>query len=107
MADVPLNLFCETCRLYFTVPNASENVAVSVMPEEPVAASLVDASGKVVASMPSQTAAVTLTGERSVTTGAEVWSLDVKADEDAMLRLGASALPVFAAEEMSGLVQKK
>ena len=107
MADVPLNLFCETCRLYFTVPNASENVAVSVMPEEPVAASLVDASGKVVASMPSQTAAVTLTGERSVTTGAEVWSLDVKADEDAMLRLGASALPVFAVEETSGLVQKK
>ena len=107
MADVPLNLFDETCRLYFTVPDGSENVAVSVMPEEPVSASLMNASGKVVASMPSQTAAATLTGERAVTAGEEVWALDVKANEDAMLRLGASALPVFAAEETSGLMQKE
>ena len=107
MADSPLNLFRETCRLYFLVPEGANKVHVAVTPEEPAAASLMDASGKVVASMPSQTAAATLTGERSVTTGAEVWSIDVKADEDAMLRLGASALPVFAVEETSGLVQKK
>ena len=107
LADSPLNLFRETCRLYFLVPEGANKVHVAVTPEEPAVASLMDASGKVVASMPSQTAAATLTGERSVTTGAEVWSIDVKADEDAMLRLGASALPVFAVEETSGLVQKK
>ena len=49
----------------------------------------------------------TLTGARAATAGEEVWALDVKANEDAMLRLGASALPVFAVEETSGLIQKK
>ena len=104
MADTPLNLFRETCRLYFPVPDGAKKVHVAVTPEEPAAVSVLNAAGAVVASMPRQTAASTLTGERD-TAEAEVWSLGIKAVEDVMLRLGASVLPVLAVEETSGLVQ--
>ena len=103
MADTPLNLFCETRRLYFLVPDGVKKVHVAVSPEEPAAVDMLDAAGASVASMPRQTAAVTLTGERE-NAPAEVWSLDVKANEDVMLRLGASVLPILATEATSGLV---
>ncbi|MBQ3289577.1 MAG: right-handed parallel beta-helix repeat-containing protein [Kiritimatiellae bacterium] len=104
LADTSLNLFRETCRLYFPVPDGAKKVYAAVTPEEPAAVSMLNAAGAVVASMPRQTAAVTLTGERNMAP-AEVWSLDIKADEDVMLRLGASVLPVLAVEETAGFVQ--
>jgi hypothetical protein len=33
----------------------------------------------------------------------EVWSLDIKAVEDVMLRLGSGVTPIFATEAASGL----
>lgn len=104
LADTSLNLFRETCRLYFPVLDGAKKVYAAVTPEEPAAVSMLNAAGAVVASMPRQTAAVTLTGERNMAP-AEVWSLDIKADEDVMLRLGASVLPVLAVEETAGFVQ--
>ena len=104
LANAPLNLFRESCRLYFAVPGRAENVHVAVTPEEPVAASLMNASGKVVASMPRQTAAATLTSKRG-TTAAEVWSIDVKAVEDVTLRLGSTTTPILATEAASGLME--
>lgn len=106
LADTPLNLFRETCRLYFPVPDGVKNVHVAITPEEPAAVDMLNAAGAAVASMPRQTAAATLTGKRE-DAPSEVWSLDVKADEDVMLRLGASVLPILAGEEAVGLVQTK
>jgi hypothetical protein len=63
-----------------------------------------NASGKVVASMPLQTAAATLTSKRG-TTSAEVWSIDVKAVEDVTLRLGSTTTPILATEAASGLME--
>ena len=102
LANAPLNLFRESCRLYFAVPDGVEKVHVAVTPEEPVAASLRNASGKVVTSMPLQSAAATLTGARE-TAATEVWSLDIKAMEDVMLRLGSTVTPILATEATSGL----
>ena len=59
-------------------------------------------AGQPVASMPRQTAAATLTGGRCAT-AAEVWSLDIKAMEDVVLRLGSTATPILATEATSGL----
>ena len=106
LANTPLNLFRETCRLYFPVPDGTKKVHVAVTPEEPAAVTLLNAGGTSVASMPRQTAAATLTAERE-TSVAEVWSLDIKAVEDVKLRLGASVTPLFATEETSGLVPSK
>ena len=61
-----------------------------------------------------KTSAATLTGERessciaspvgsSPPSAIEVWSLDIKAVEDVMLRLGSSVTPIFATEASSGL----
>ncbi|MBR2839453.1 MAG: right-handed parallel beta-helix repeat-containing protein [Kiritimatiellae bacterium] len=105
MADVPLNLFCESCRLYFPMPSGAKKVHVAVIPEEPAAVTLLNASGEPVACMPRQMASATLAVERE-TAAAEVWSIDVKASEDVLLRLGASSLPVFAMEETTGLVPR-
>ena len=102
LANAPLNLFRESCRLYFAVPDGAEKVHVAVTPEEPAAVTLLNAAGATVASMPRQTAAATLTSERG-TTAAEIWSIDIKAMEDVMLRLGSTATPVLATEAASGL----
>ena len=106
LANTSLNLFRETCRLYFPVPDGAKKVFVAVTPEEPAAVTLQNAAGKAVATMPRQTAAATLTAERE-TVGPEVWSIDIKAVEDVKLRLGSSVTPLFATEETSGLVPPK
>ena len=113
LANAPLNLFRESCRLYFAVPDGAEKVYVAVTPEEPAEVTLLNAAGESVASMPRQTAAATLTGGRVSSRAAagdsrppsamEVWSLDIKAMEDVMLRLGSTATPVLATEATSGL----
>jgi hypothetical protein len=114
LANAPVSLFRESCRLYFAVPEGAENVHVAVTPEEPAEATLLNAVGKKVASMPRQSAAATLTGERLSSFKAadraslasdvvEVWSLDIKAVEDVMLRLGSGVTPIFATEAASGL----
>ena len=102
LANAPLNLFRESCRLYFAVPDGTEKVHVAVTPEEPSEVTLLNAAGAPVASMPRQTAAATLTGERE-TAATEVWSLDIKAMEDVMLRLGSTVTPILATEATSGL----
>ena len=106
LANTPLNLFRETCRLYFGVPDGTKKVFVAVTPEEPAAVTLLNAAGAPVASMSRQTAAATLTAERE-TVAPEVWSLDIKAVEDVKLRLGSSVTPLFATEENSGLVPSR
>ena len=104
LADAPLNLFRESCRLYFSVPMDAKMVHVSVTPEEPAAATLLNAVGEAVATMPSRTTASTLTAERDVGS-AEIWSLEIKTVEDAMFRLGSSVFPVLAVDDTAGLVQ--
>lgn len=74
----------------------------AVEPEEPAAVSLLDASGKAVATIPRQTSSATLTGERK-TTGPEIWSLDVKPVEDVKVWLGNSVLPILASDSAAGL----
>ena len=103
LANAPLNLFRESCRFYFPVTRGAKNVHVAVTPEEPASVTLLSATGESVASMPRQTAAATLTGELNAV-ATEVWSLDVKAVEDVMLRLGSSTIPILATEEKTGLV---
>ena len=106
LANTSLNLFRETCRLYFPVPDGARKVFVAVTPEEPAAVILQNAAGKAVATMPRQTAAATLTAEREMT-APEIWSIDIKAVEDVNLRLGSSVTPLFATEETSGLLPQK
>ena len=103
LAIAPLNLFRESCRLYFAVPEGAEKVHVAVTPEEPASVTLLNAVGEPVASMPRQTSAATLTSDAK----AGVWSLDVKAVEDVTLRLGAAVTPILATEALSGLVQAR
>ena len=102
LADAPIGLFRESCRLYFPVTEGAKSVHVAVTPEEPASVTLLNAGGTPVASMPGWTTAATLTGERQ-SVAAEVWSLDVTAVEDVMLRLGSSTIPILATEEKSGL----
>ena len=104
LADAPINLFRESCRLYFSVPMDAKMVHVLVTPEEPAAVTLQNDVGETVAAMPSRTAAATLTADRNAGL-AEILSLDVKAVEDVKLRLGASVLPVLAVDNAAGLVQ--
>ena len=116
LANAPLNLFRESCRLYFVVPDGAEKVHVAVTPEEPAAVTLLNAAGDPVASMPRQTSAATLTGRTGTVPSVgdtavgshgstEVWSIDIKAVEDVMLRLGSSVTPIFATEAKSGFEQ--
>ena len=106
LADVPLNLFRESRRLYFHVPADAAKVHVAVAPEEPAAATLLNADDTPVATMPRQATAAALTSDRGIAAAAEVWSLEVDAEEDVMLRLGASVLPVFAVEEAAGFAKE-
>jgi hypothetical protein len=46
LANAPVSLFRESCRLYFAVPEGAENVHVAVTPEEPAEATLLNAVGK-------------------------------------------------------------
>ena len=101
LADAPLGLFRESCRLYFFVPGRAKKVHVAVTPEEPAAAALLNAAGASLAATPRQTSSATLAADRE-TTHSEVWSLDVKAVEDVSLRLGASVLPILATDAKSG-----
>ena len=101
LVDAPLNLFRESCRLYFSMPEGAKNVHVAVMPEEPASVAILNASGASVAAMPRKTSSATLAAERDATVP-EVWSLDIKAVEDVMLRLGTAALPILATEPTSG-----
>jgi hypothetical protein len=114
LANVPLSLFRESCRLYFAVPSSAEKVCVAVKPEEPVMVALHNAAGKLVSSMPNKTSAATLVRERKSSCVAvpeggrphsviEVWSLDIKAVEDVMFRLSSDVTPIFATEATSGL----
>ncbi len=100
LADTPVGLFCEKRRLWFSVPDGEGKTLVSIVPQEPAAARLLDSMGNAVASMPSQTLAATLEGEQ----GVGLWSVDVNAEEDVTLRIGGRATPVFATEELAGLV---
>ena len=99
LADTPLDLFRESCRLWFPVLEGKGMVLVSVSPEEPAEVTLLNAAEAVVATMPFQTAAATLAGEGA----AGIWSVDVKAEEDVTLRLGGGAIPILATEETAGL----
>ncbi len=100
LADVPVGLFREKCQLWFPMPDGAGKALVSLVPEEPAEAKLLDSAGAVVASMPFQTSAAALEGEK----GAGIWSIDVNAEEDVKLRIGGRATPVFATEASAGLV---
>ena len=100
LADTPVGLFRENCRLWFPVPDGAGKALVSLVPEEPAEAKLLDSAGAVVASMPFQTSAATLEGEK----GAGICSIDVNAEEDVKLRIGGRATPIFATEASAGLV---
>jgi hypothetical protein len=128
LADTPFDIFRESCRLWFPVADdGAKKAVVSLVPEEPAEATLLDATGAVVASMPFQTKAETLCGKRladatkrvppkgesggpGIVRAAdaprkpEIWSINVKAEEDVTLRLGG-AVPIFATEKTSGLVR--
>ncbi len=101
LADTPFGIFRESCRLWFPVSDdGAKKAVVSLVPEEPAEATLLDAAGAVAASMPFQAASATLVGEGR----AGIWSVDVKAEEDVTLRLGGDT-PIFATEKTSGLVR--
>jgi hypothetical protein len=88
------------------VPEGEKKVFAAVSPDEPAAADLLNAEGEPVASMTRRTGGiVTLSGERK-SEGAEIWSLDVKPDEDVKVWLGSSVLPIFFVDPAAGLVEK-
>ena len=105
LADQPVGLFASSCRLYFSVLEGAKKVFAAVAPDEPAAASLLNAAGETVASVPRQSAVATLSGERAAT-GPEIWSLDVKPDEDAKVWLGDTVLPIFSVDPSAGLVEE-
>ena len=106
LADQPVGLFTSSCQLYFSVPEGAKKVFAAVSPDEPAAADLLNAEGESVDSMARRTGGiVTLSGERK-SEGAEIWSLDVKPDEDVKVWLGSSVLPVFFVDPAAGLVEK-
>ena len=106
LADQPVGLFTSSCQLYFSVPEGAKKVFAAVSPDEPAAADLLNAEGETVDSMARRTGGiVTLLGE-SKSEGAEIWSLNVKPDEDVKVWLGSSVLPVFFVDPAAGLVER-
>ena len=74
--DSELNLFCgRNVEFSFRVPAAAKEVQIALQPEEPASAELLDASGKVVASMPYQTRVKTFKVRRAPTAADEIWTL--------------------------------
>ena len=103
--DDKVNFFCGTHRLYFTVPAGVKEVVLEIVPEEPVAARLLNAAGEVVRKVEKTQASVLIRQERPDTARAEVWSLAVKAEEDFIVRFGAGTLPLVSTSAGSALYQ--
>ena len=108
LADAPIGFFRENFRLYFPMPAEANKAVVALAPEdhEPAEAALLDESGAVLATMPSQEKTAILCGERAADAPRkpELWSIDVKAFEDVYVQIGG-ATPILATEKTSGLIK--
>ena len=104
--DSELNLFCgRNVEFSFRVPAAAKEVQIALQPEEPASAELLDASGKVVASMPYQTRMQTFKVRREPTAADEVWTLRLpRIAEDLGLQVGGDAVPLLSIEK-AGVIQ--
>ena len=98
--DSELNLFGgRNVEFSFRVPAAAKDVQIALQPEEPASAELLDASGKVVASMPYQTRMQTFKVRRAPTAADEVWTLRLPhIAEDMSLQVGGDAVPLLSTE---------
>jgi hypothetical protein len=84
----------------FCVPAAAELVSVNVAPMENVSAELIDATGKVVRSMPYQGATVVFEVKRQKTECDEIWKLRFPMiQEDMSFQIGGEALPLVSVDE--------
>ena len=110
LADKTLSLIWGCKKLYFVVPAGAEEVKVEVAGEgsrEWVHAYLRDANQKIVAkAIECFTAPRILTVKRMPSKKDEIWSLDLHAEEDHHVRLGAPCLPVFYAAPENILIAK-
>ena len=93
--------------LNFCVPACAELVLVDVTPHERVQAELIDATGKVVASMPYQNLNAVFEVKRQKTQSDEVWKLRfIKIEEDMAFKIGGDAIPL-ASPVASGVIGRK
>ena len=100
MADMPVHLFTGVNEVFnFCVPAEAETVSVSVIPEEPVQAELVDAAGKTVAKMPYQGTRAIFNVKREKTKVDEVWQLKfIRIREDMNFQIGVDAVPLVSTD---------
>jgi hypothetical protein len=79
----------------FLVPGDSENVRISVNPEEPMTAALFDGDGREVVRQRFVKVSGTLAASRAKTEKDEIWTLDLTdITEDAQFRIAAPCPPV-------------
>ena len=100
-----LKLFRCNGTFYFNVPAKLTEVKLEVYADEPVAAKLCDAAGKVCDSVKYLRGGIkVLYAKRNPSTKDEVWKLKVKAIEDYGFRLGAPLIPIVATSPENLLV---
>jgi hypothetical protein len=100
-ADAPVRLYKGRNEVFnFCVPARAEFVSVNVVPMEKVSAELIDATGKVVRSMPYQGATVVFEVKRQKTECDEIWKLRFPMiQEDMSFQIGGEALPLVSVDE--------
>ena len=100
-ADAPVRLYKGRNEVFsFCVPAASELISVNIVPMENVSAELIDATGKVVRSMPYQGATVVFEVKRQKTECNEVWKLRFPMiQEDMAFQIGGEAFPLVSVDE--------
>ena len=100
-ADAPVRLYKGRNEVFsFCVPAASELISVNIVPMENVSAELIDATGKVVRSMPYQGATVVFEVKRQKTECDEIWKLRFPMiQEDMAFQIGGEALPLVSVDE--------
>jgi hypothetical protein len=100
-ADAPVRLYKGRNELFnFCVPASAELISVNITPDEGVSAELMDATGKVVRSMPYQSVSTVFEVKRQKTERDEVWKLRFpKIYEDMSFQIGGEALPLVSVDE--------
>ena len=110
LADKALQLIWGCNKLYFVVPAEAEEVKVEVAgssAREWLHAYLRDSSQKIVGkALDCQRAPRILTVKRTPTEKDEIWTLELHAEEDHHVRLGAPCLPIFYAAPENILIRK-
>lgn len=96
VADNRVNLFAGRFSHWFRATAGMKTIRLEIVPEEPAAAKLIAADGKVVAEKPMGDDVVRFQYERPDASKAETYRLEIDAREDAAFRIAAPAVPIFS-----------